>query len=895
MFQWKPVTAPVGVLLLIGLFCPFQASAQSAGATPPDPSIPYQAFVRQLRTSDAGAVTAPRVVCYLSGQNGSGSVPPPEAFLRARQASNGRQAAPTAQFIVDYRNFTPEAQRAFQYAVDIWATQIASPVPIRIQASWISQEPGVLGAAGPSSYRAGADGVQKGYGYYPVALAEKVARRALNSDSEPDIVAQFNRNNEWYYGTDGKTPPNQPDLVTAALHEIAHGLGFIGFFDVVNSVGYYSAGLPSVYDHLIINGIDNGPAVRPVADMSSMPGGSVALGSFLTNNNLFLNGPQLVRQFGRRLPRLSAQSPFDRAVSLYHLNEDSYSNDSLNRLMRPRLKLGQATHSPGQITLTTLADLEWKTTSVLHTPLDNSEDPKDLVFSARIVSDTAYAPNSVRLFYRKSRPAPGDTAVTAVPMTQVGTTGEFRATLPAAQAQGEVWYYLSAQDVSGRTFTNPGKLPAGAQALYRVLAGPDLVPPTIRYSPSKHLILNTAVADSLPISALIADDRITGVESAFVEYQINGVAQPNLPLPLRPATINGVRYDSLYTSRLSFPANSLKAGDRITYRIVARDGSRNRNLGYSPASGTYKLRVVAPQPARDRYVTSFQEAATVASDFATAGLNLNQPAGFSDPALHSDHPYRNGADYLGRTQAEATLLVPIRIAANPDSAVIRFDEIALIQPADYATQFGEPGFNDYAIVEGSADNGRSWRPLVDGYNALDQTDWLAAYNRSLVDGTLIGERNSNTVGLPALYKRRTIPLIGAGGFRAGETILIRFRLFIDRINYGWGWAIDNLRIQVPPPPIVLGNEPISAASVTVFPNPLTSGLLTVRADYHKPIGRAELRVTDLTGRLVWRTTLPASGTSLNRQIDLSSLPTGLYRLQLNLGDAVLTRQILIAH
>jgi hypothetical protein len=57
-------------------------------------------------------------------------------------------SANTATFIVTYNGFTPQAQAAFQAAVDVWASQISSTVPIRITANWIALPPGVLGSAG---------------------------------------------------------------------------------------------------------------------------------------------------------------------------------------------------------------------------------------------------------------------------------------------------------------------------------------------------------------------------------------------------------------------------------------------------------------------------------------------------------------------------------------------------------------------------------------------------------------------------------------------------------------------------------------------------------------------------------------------------------------------------
>ncbi len=40
-------------------------------------------------------------------------------------------------FIVTYNGFPPQAQAAFQAAVDVWASQLQSPVPIRVTASWL--------------------------------------------------------------------------------------------------------------------------------------------------------------------------------------------------------------------------------------------------------------------------------------------------------------------------------------------------------------------------------------------------------------------------------------------------------------------------------------------------------------------------------------------------------------------------------------------------------------------------------------------------------------------------------------------------------------------------------------------------------------------------------------
>jgi hypothetical protein len=830
-------------------------------------------------------VAAPKVVYYKSEQDVLVRIPPPAAFLNKRDA-NGRLAAPTAQFIVTYTNFPAPAQQAFQHAVDIWSTLIVSSVPIRIQANWVSMQPNLLGSAGPGAYRYAFDGGQKTYAFYPIALAEKIARRELNSPTEPDIVADFNRNNDWYYGTDGLPPKGQSDLVTVVLHELCHALGFIGFFDVAGDYGRYSAGLPSIYDYFI----ENADGKRLVNSLIEYPNNSAALKSQLAGNNLYLNGPILRQRSAQRI-RIQAKYTYDKATSLYHLNDDDYPLGNLNALMTPQLGRGVAMHSPGPLVMNFFSDLEWKTTSVLHDPLQSSEDVKDLVFSTRVTSDTTLIPGSVQVFYRKSTPTAKDSVFTAVTPNRVGTTDEYRFTLPSAQAQGDVWYYFQAKDASGRTFTNPGKLPTGAQAYYHIIAGPDNTPPTIQYSPGNNYLLTT-VADSLPIFARISDDRPTGISETYIEYQINGTPQPNIPLRYGRLTIGNVTYDSIYVNRLTFPANSLKTGDKIMYRIVARDGSRAKNQTTSPASGFYTLTVIAPLAVRDQYINNFSNAT---ADFAGNGFNIATPTNFVDPAIHSDHPYQNGTNFQGQSDYQYILLSPIRVKANPDSAIIRFDEIVLVEPGDPGSQFGDSNFRDYVIVEGSDDNGRTWKPLLDGYNSNAQADWKAAYNRSLVTGSSLIEQNSATLGHPAFYKHREIRLLGQKTlFQPNEEILIRFRLVADVVNHGWGWAIDNLRIQAPPLPLVLGTEPVSVGNFSIYPNPVTNGLVQLNVELTKPVAEAALTVNSSTGQILRQFNLKMGGTKLSEQLDLRQLPAGLYFVKLLVGEAILNQKLIIA-
>jgi Putative Ig domain len=139
------------------------------------------------------------------------------------------------------------AQRliAFQYAVDIWAPLITSPVPIRIAASFSSSlfcdaTSAVLGAAGPTTAHRDFVGAPLVQTWYVQALANSLNGSDLDPGDD-DMEAVFNsdigtpgclQTSGWYYGLDGNPAPNEIDFVSVLLHELGHGLGFLSLVDL---------------------------------------------------------------------------------------------------------------------------------------------------------------------------------------------------------------------------------------------------------------------------------------------------------------------------------------------------------------------------------------------------------------------------------------------------------------------------------------------------------------------------------------------------------------------------------------------------------------------------------------------------------------------------------------
>ena len=211
-----------------------------------------------------------------------------------------------------------------------------------------------------------------------------------------------------------------------------------------------------------------------------------------------------------------------------------------------------------------------------------------------------------------------------------------------------------------------------------------------------------------------------------------------------------------------------------------------------------------------------------AEDFQRNGFEWVLPAGFSAGAMHSTHPYVNGAGYT------AMLLTPIRIS---QLTTLSFAEVAIVEPGEVGSVYGDGDFWDYVVVEGTLD-GVNWLPLADGYDARADAAWLGAYN-------------SSADGNESMFRTRSIVLNDT--FTADQTVLLRFRLFADGYVVGWGWVIDDIQITSQgvsaagdvPAPVVLGQN---------FPNPFNPRT-TIRFSTSRS-GPVKLQVYDLRGRLV---------------------------------------------
>jgi hypothetical protein len=276
-------------------------------------------------------------------------IPPPAGLDSLRPQA--------ARIIVTYTGFTPQAQAAFQYAVDIWQSLLDSDVPITVDANFTTELPtGVLGAAGANSYFAGFPGAPRAQTFYPAALANRLTRTDLDP-AEADLTAVFNANyTDWYFGLDGRPPSDKFDFVTVVLHELAHGLGFAGSVRLRGgelAYGLNALDWPIIYDRFTQNG-----AGQPIL---GFPNRSAALAAQVTSNNLFFSAPATNAANGGGPAKLYAPNPWQQGSSYSHLDEATYPRSNPNALMSPAIGRGEAIHNPGPVALAMLADMGWST------------------------------------------------------------------------------------------------------------------------------------------------------------------------------------------------------------------------------------------------------------------------------------------------------------------------------------------------------------------------------------------------------------------------------------------------------------------------------------------------------------------------------------------------------
>ena len=235
------------------------------------------------------------------------------------------------------------------------------------------------------------------------------------------------------------------------------------------------------------------------------------------------------------------------------------------------------------------------------------------------------------------------------------------------------------------------------------------------------------------------------------------------------------------------------------------------------------------------------------------------------------HPYLDQRDLV------YVLKRPIRIASS--DAFFRYEDIAIIEPGETGTVFGDDQFWDYVIVEGTTD-GLNWVPILDGYDADFLSSWRSKYN-------------ANIPPTEADYRGHDINLLDT--FDPGDEVLFRFRLFADQLTNGWGWAINKVFIQEEEEEEVTGFEDDilnQKQAIRTYPNPVQ---LNTTIEFYMPQrGQASIEMIDMNGKLIFENNLGIRDRGLNSmEWSRTGLEQGIYILKLHTlnGDATTRVQL----
>lgn len=744
------------------------------------------------------------------GINDSIRIAPPAALYN--------KSTHKANIVVKYNGFPTETRKAFQYAIDIWASLIYSPQTINVEAYWQKLEENTLGqcySAGFSNHPLLIENTTDFTSLnYPTVLAEKLTNKELSEENEADIYASFNSDIEWYFGTDGKTPSGKYDLVTVVLHELCHGLGFIGSFIVEDNIGSWGNGKndPFIFDYFVKNKIgyltDTLIYKNNSADLKgALVGHTTASSGLALKCPAYFNGPILLAEYGKKV-QLYTPSIWNSGSSIYHADSDEKDAS----LMHYAIGMQASIHNPGTAVLSILEDLGWKYLNIEHEPLEKSEDIEDIEVIADFVADFETEIVEPTLHYSID-----SSEYAAASFTKTENEDEYMAILPISKTSN-ISYYITAKDKYDRVFRKPS---LALEENYTVTYGPDTIGPEIIHIPTTTVFSNT---DTVYISADITDSY--EVDTAWVEYQFNNKRKTKEGMILDK---NGKTFSA------AIKINNLKIGDSISYKIMAQDIAKNKNISCFPEKDSLVVMHIAEFPDFiDQYETSFE---SNENEFVLQGFNFEQTKGFTSSALHSIHPYKSAGENSNLSYT-AQLIYPIKINKNH---YISFREIALVEPGEKGVSFSSSDFYDYVVVEASKDNGKTWQAIEDGWDCTRNSQWEQLFTQTIYN------EDSKAVGDSSLYANHTINILSNNNFSEGDIILIRFRLYSDPYSYGWGWCIDDLKIQIPN---LTATEKLAKNNhIKFYPNPVTHGILNIDLPYEGE--DLSIKIYDMQGKQVF--------------------------------------------
>ena len=227
-------------------------------------------------------------------------------------------------------------------AADGWNQALATNPsgPIEVAVIWKNLgNPSLLGSAGPTGLLSHPS-LPNSSTFYPYALANTL----LGTDvfpGGPELTVNLNSAANWYIGASGTPAVGQIDLFSVVLHELGHGLGFLGSASVNNSPPNASLGsTPFAYDRRVTY---NGASLLSAGNRNSL----------LTSNALYIDLSQSFQA------KLYAPGTWYEGSSFSHFDESSYPGGWPGALMTPSLGSREVERTLDGPTLGVMAGIGW--------------------------------------------------------------------------------------------------------------------------------------------------------------------------------------------------------------------------------------------------------------------------------------------------------------------------------------------------------------------------------------------------------------------------------------------------------------------------------------------------------------------------------------------------------
>jgi hypothetical protein len=322
--------------------------------------------------AEAAPLVAPSTIwghTYAAEASGVVSVP-------ATQSANLEKLS---KFVVNYKNFPDWAKNEVQAAIDLWAVNFDSKVPVNVDATWArSSTSDILGSARPDRYYSKFSGAPDPSLWYASALANAVAGKDLDLDN-PEIIIQINSEADWDLDGLGTPTRYEYDLKSVMFHELAHGLGFLStstyIFDRTKGQNVGILLQPTPFDAYLQTQDGN--------RLVDLPSPSFELGQALTSR-LVWSGPEGIKANNGVKPLMYTPSSYEGGSSVSHVDENTFTNSGTDAVMTPNLEAGEIFNEPGPILLAMMKDLRNKPAPGLAVGV-----PSEVLNAEALIADSA--------------------------------------------------------------------------------------------------------------------------------------------------------------------------------------------------------------------------------------------------------------------------------------------------------------------------------------------------------------------------------------------------------------------------------------------------------------------------------------------------------------------------